>query len=293
MRVFVTGASGWTGRHVLPELINAGHRVVGLARSEASAARIAAQGAEVLRGSLTDLDTLRAGATAADGVIHLAFVHDDMDHLEQAMATDARAVEALGAALEGTGKPLVSTYGPPMIPGHTTTERDWSAPGLVVGRETTSRAALALAERGVRTIAMRLPRSVHGVGDQGFITILAGIARARGIAGYVDDGAARWPAVHVKDAAVLYRLAVERAPAGTVLHAIGDEGVAVRDIAAAIGRGLGLPTGPVPPETLGFLGMLATIDHPAAAPHTRDLLDWKPVHPGLIEDIDQGHYFQP
>jgi nucleoside-diphosphate-sugar epimerase len=292
MRVFVTGASGWIGSAVVPELLGAGHRVLGLARSDDSAAAIAAAGAEVLRGDLDDLDTLRAGAAGSDGVIHLAFIHDFSD-FEASVTADRRAIETMGGALEGSGKPLVIASGTPALPGHVATERDESAPGSpVAGRMENGRAALGMAARGVRSSVVGLPRTVHGDGDRhGFIARLVGIARDTGVSGYVGDGSNRWPAVHVLDAAHLFRLAVERAPAGSRLHAVGDEGVPIRDIADVIGRHLNVPTASVPAGDLGFLGQVLSIDQPASATLTRELLGWRPVQPGLIEDMDKGHYF--
>ena len=292
MRVFVTGASGWIGSAVVPELTGAGHQVLGLARSDASAAAITGAGAEVLRGGLHDLDALRAGAADCDGVIHLAFIHDFTD-FEASVGADRRAIETMGAALEGSGKPLVIASGTPALPGHVATERDDFAPGSpVAGRGENARAALETAARGVRSSVVGLPRTVHGDGDRhGFIARLVGIARDKGVSGYVGDGSNRWPAVHVLDAAHLFRLAVERAPAGSRLHAVGDEGVPTRDIAEVIGRHLNLPTASVPAEDFGFLGHILAIDQPASSALTRELLGWRPVHPGLIEDLDKGHYF--
>ena len=292
MRVFVTGASGWIGSAVVPELLGAGHQVLGLARSGDSAAAIAAAGAEVLRGDLDDLDTLRAGAAGSDGVIHLAFIHDFTD-FEASVTADRRAIETMGGVLEGSGKPLVIASGTPAVPGHVATERDESAPGSpVAGRMANARAALGMAARGVRSSVVGLPRTVHGDGDRhGFIARLVGIARDTGVSGYVGDGSNRWPAVHVLDAAHLFRLAVERAPAGSRLHAVGDEGVPIRDIAEVISRHLNVPTASVPAGDLGFLGQVLSIDQPASATLTRELLGWRPVEPGLIEDMDKGHYF--
>jgi nucleoside-diphosphate-sugar epimerase len=292
MRVFVTGASGWIGSAVVPELLGAGHRVLGLARSDDSAASIAAAGAEVLRGDLDDLDTLRAGAAGSDGVIHLAFIHD-FTNIEASVTADRRAIETMGGALEGSGKPLVIASGTPALPGHVATERDESAPGSpVAGRMANARAALGMAARGVRSSVVGLPRTVHGDGDRhGFIARLVGIARDTGVSGYVGDGSNRWPAVHVLDAAHLFRLAVERAPAGSRLHAVGDEGVPILDIAEVISRHLNVPAASVPAGDLGFLGQVLSIDQPASAALTRELLGWRPVQPGLIEDMDKGHYF--
>ena len=292
MRVFVTGASGWIGSAVVPELIGAGHQVLGLARSDSSAAAIEAAGAEVLRGDLTDLDTLRTGAAGSDGVIHLAFIHDFTD-FAAAIGADRHAIEAMGSALEGSGKPLVIASGTPALHGRVATENDEPAPGsFATGRAENGHAALNMAARGVRSSIVGLPRTVHGDGDRhGFIARMIGIARDKGVSGYVGDGSNRWPAVHVLDAAHLFRLAVEQAPAGSTLHAVGDEGVPIIDIAGVISRHLNVPTASVPAEDFGFLGQILAIDQPASAALTRELLPWVPAQPGLIEDMDKGHYF--
>src|ERR1700760_3149934 len=292
MRVFVTGASGWIGSAVVPELTGAGHQVLGLARSDSSAAAVAAAGAEVLRGDLDDLAALRAGAAGCDGVIHLAFIHDFTD-FEASVGADRRAIETMGAALEGSGKPLAIASGTPAVPGHVATERDESAPGSpVAGRAANARAALGMAARGVRSSVIGLPRTVHGDGDRhGFIARPVAIARDQGVSGYPGDGSSRWPAVHVLDAAHLFRLAIEQAPAGSRLHAVGDGGVPVRDIAAVIGRHLNLPAASVPAGDFGWLGQILAVDQPASATLTRELLGWRAVQPGLIEDLDKGHYF--
>ena len=292
MRVFDTGTSGWIGSAVVPELLGAGHQVLGLARSDSSAAAVAALGAEVLRGDLRDLDALRAGAVDADAVVHLAYIHD-FTQMEASVQADARAVEALADALEGTGKPLVAASGTPAVPGGVATEGDFPAfGGPAAGRDKNARAVLDLAARGVRSSVVRMPRSVHGDGDRhGLISRLIGFSRDRGAVCYVGDGSSRWPAVHVLDLAALVRLATERAPAGSVLHAVADEGVPVRDFAAVIGRHLNLPTASVLAEQIGFLGVVLALDCPASSALTTELLGWRPVRPGLIEDLDKGHYF--
>ena len=292
MRIFVTGASGWIGSAVVPELIGAGHQVLGLARSDASAKAIADMGADVLRGDLTDAGILRARALDSDGVIHLAFVVPSVS--EAATRTDATAIETFVASLAGSGKPMVITGATLVTPGRPATERDeLIAAGPIAARITNMQAALAATEGGVRSCLVMLPRSVHGQGERhGFIPQLIATARAKGVSGYIGDGASRWPAVHVKDAASLYRLAIEQAPAGAVLNAVGDEGVPVREIAEVIGRHLNLPAKSLPAEEYaGMLVPLLTTDMPASSTITQELLGWQPTHPGLIEDIEQGHYF--
>jgi nucleoside-diphosphate-sugar epimerase len=292
MRIFVTGASGWIGSAVVPELISEGHRVLGLARSDASATAVAEMGAEVLRGDLSDLDALRAGAFESDGVIHLAFVAPSVS--EAATQADAMAIETFATSLAGSGKALVITGATLVTPGRPATERDaLVAAGPIAARITNMRTALAAADRGLRSCLVMLPRSVHGEGERhGFIPQLIAIARTKGVSGYIGDGSSRWPAVHVKDAASLYRLAVEQAPAGAVLHAVGDEGVPVRAIAEAIGRHLNLPAKSLPAgEYEGMLGRLLSTDMPASSTITQELLGWRPTRPGLIVDIEQGHYF--
>jgi nucleoside-diphosphate-sugar epimerase len=292
MRIFVTGAPGWIGSKVVPDLLSAGHEVVGLARSDASAAKLEAARAEVVRGDLDDLDTMRAAAAGSDGVIHLAYNHDFTD-LEAAAKADARVIRAFGAALEGSDKPLVIASGTPNLNGRVATERDQpGAEGPLAARGANARAAIAMAGRGVRSCVVRLPRSVHGEGDlHGFIPRLIAIAREKGVSGYVGDGSSRWPAVHALDAARLFRLAVEEAPAGSTLHAVADEGVPTREIAVCIGQHLKLPTASVPAEDFGFLGLVLAGDMPASSALTRELFGWRPVQPGLIEDLNQGHYF--
>jgi len=292
MRIFVTGASGWIGSAVVPELISAGHQVLGLARSDASAKAVADMGAEVLRGDLTDTDMLRAGTLDSDGVIHLAFVVPSVS--EAATQADAAAIETFVSGLAGSGKPMLISGATLVTPGRPATEHDQLiARGPIAARIRNMQAALTAADQGVRSVLVMLPRSVHGQGERhGFVPQLITMARAKGVSGYIGDGATRWPAVHVKDAARLYRLAIEQAPAGAVLNAVGDEGVAVREIAETIGRHLNLPAKSLPAEDYaGMLVYLLNTDMPASSTITQELLGWRPTHPGLIEDIDQGHYF--
>ncbi|SEL50200.1 SDR family oxidoreductase [Nonomuraea pusilla] len=299
MRVFVTGASGHVGSAVVPELLEAGHQVVGLARSDKSAAALTAAGAEVHRGDLDDLDGLAAAAAAADGVIHLAFKHDAMfaGDFDSAVAADLRAIETLGDALIGTGKPLVTTSGTLMFAFAGLQDAATEADALDAGpRIDAENAVIALAERGIRSSVVRLTPTVHSTLDHnGFIPTLISIARSKGVSAYVGDGSNRWPAVHTLDAARLYRLALESAPAGSRLHAVDDEGITLRQIAEGIGRGLNLPVVGIPPTEaeahFGFLSAHVQADNPSSSTLTRNLLGWKPVHPRLIEDLGQGHYF--
>jgi nucleoside-diphosphate-sugar epimerase len=299
MRVFVTGASGHIGLPVVEELIGAGHEVVGLARSEDSAAKVEAAGAAVRRGDLDDLDGLAAAASEADGVIHLAFKHDLMatGEMEAAIAADMAATQAFGDALAGTDKAFVNTSGTLMLAmmglGRIGTEDDRSPGGH---RADVENATLALADRGVRSSVIRLSPLVHSDLDKhGFGPTLIGLAREKGFAGYPSEGEYRWPAVHTLDAATLYRRAVEAAPAGEILHGVGDEGVALREIAEAIGRGTDLEVRSIPeeeiPDYFSFLAGFITLDDPTSNAKTREVVGWEPTHPVLIADYDAGHYF--
>jgi nucleoside-diphosphate-sugar epimerase len=294
MKVFVTGATGYIGSAVVRGLLKAGHQVLGIARSDSAAAALLAAGAEVHRGTLDDLDSLRSGSRAADSVIHLAYVHD-FSNIEAADVIDLRAVETILAALEGTGKPFVGTSGTLMLtPGHLGTEEDAGPAG--VRRVASENAALSMAERGVRTSVVRLAPTVHGKGDaHGFVPSLIGIARTKGVSAFVGDGSNCWPAVHRLDAASLFRLAVESAPAGSRLHGAAEEGVPFRDIAEAIGRQLKLPVVSIAAENagdhFGWLSAVVSVDNPTSSALTRERLGWHPKGPGLIADIEQGHYF--
>jgi Nucleoside-diphosphate-sugar epimerases len=289
MHVFVTGGTGLIGSAVVAELLGTGHAVLALARSDSSAAAVRAAGAEPLRGDLAELGALRAGAAGTDGVIHLAFANDfsGPEALARAIAEESAALEALGEELTGSDRPFVTVSGTPAVPGRVATEADpLPIDGPVAGRSRAVTAVLALADRGVRSTAVRLPRTVHNEGNGGFAGLLTGIARRNGVSGYPGDGTQRWPAVHALDAAVLFRLALERASAGTSWHAVADEGDAVRDIATVIGRRLGLPVEEVPEETYGPLGPIFGTDQPASSTHTREALGWQPTHPSLLDDLE-------
>jgi nucleoside-diphosphate-sugar epimerase len=301
MRVFVTGASGHLGSAVVPELLSAGHEVVGLARSDASAAAIEKLGAQACRGDLSNLDVHREEAAASDGIIHLAFRHDLMLNGDTAGAAEADldALKALADGLDGSGKPLVGTSGTAMLAmggvvGRPGTERDTFPSGYRIDAENL---VAGLASRDVRSSIVRLAPTVHSSLDHyGFITAIIAAARQNGYAAYVGEGANRWPAVHTLDAAELYRLVLEKAPAGARLHAAADEGVPFQQIAAAIGRNLDIPVRSISPDEandyFGFLGSFAQMDNPTSSSLTREMLGWAPAHPGLIADLDEGHYFQ-
>jgi nucleoside-diphosphate-sugar epimerase len=295
MRVFVTGATGHIGSALVPELLQSGHQVTGLARSDKSAAALAAMGAEAHRGDIADLDGLREGAAASDGVIHLAFNHDFSDFLGS-VETDRRAVEAMGEALIGSGKPFVGTSGTLMVAfveGRPATEEDTLPAGPRIDSENY---AIALAERGVRSSVIRLAPLVHSNLDHhGFTSHIIDSARKAGVSAYIGDGANRWPGLHTLDAARLYRLALESAPAGSRLHGVADEGVPFRDIAEVIGRHLDLPvkgiTGDQVAEHFGFLAPFAGLDDVTSSALTQKILDWHPERPGLLDDLDEVHYF--
>ncbi|MCW2781398.1 MAG: NAD-dependent epimerase/dehydratase [Marmoricola sp.] len=289
MHVFITGGTGLIGSAVVAELLSNNHTVLALARSDASALAVETAGATALRGGLADLDSLRAGVAQTDGVIHLAFANDfsSPEALARAVTEETAALTTLGEALLGSDRPLVTVSGTPYVPGRPSTEADPpSTDGPVGGRGRTVTAILELASRGVRSTAVRLPRTVHNEGKGGFAGLLTDIARRTGVSGYPGDGAQRWPAVHALDAAVLFRLALERAPAGSSWHAVADEGDAVRDIAGVIGRRLGLAVENTPQETFGPLGPIFATDQPSSSTQTRDALGWQPTHPSLLADLE-------
>jgi nucleoside-diphosphate-sugar epimerase len=294
MKVFVTGASGGIGSRLVPELLAAGHEVLGLARSDTSAKAIAAAGASVLRGELTDPDSLRAGASETDAVIHVAFNHSA--DIAQSVIDEAAAVETFGAALQGTGKALLIASGTPIVPGRLSTEQDSHTADLMANsplgrRGQTAQYVLGLADKGVRTVVVRLPRSVHSRGHRyGFASALIAAARRTGVSGYVGDGTQRWPAVHHLDAVRLFRLALEQADPGTVVHAVADEGDPMRTLAETIGGQLGLPTASVPAPHFGPAGAIYALDQPASSELTRKVFNRQPTHPSLLEDLEAVNY---
>lgn len=295
MRVFVTGASGFVGSAVVRELLDAGHQVSGLARSDAAAAAVAAAGADVLRGSLDDLDSLAKGASESDGVIHTAFIHD-FTNIAASCEADKRAIETLGAALTGSDRLLLVTSGTTGVsPGRLAIE-DMPIPFNPQWPRVSEQTTEAVAAQGVHTSIVRLAPSVHGDGDHGFVPILIGVAREKGVSAYIGDGTNRWPAVHRLDAAKAFRLALEKAAPGARYHAIAEEGIPFRQIADAIGRGLGVPvvskTAEEAAEHFGWFAAFAALDCPASNVKTRQELGWMPSQPGLLADLEHGTYFQ-
>ncbi len=294
MRVFVTGATGFVGTAVVRELIGAGHPVLGLARSDAGAKSLIAAGAQVHRGSLEDLESLRSGATAADGVIHTAFIHDFNNYAPAAEA-DRRAIETLGGALAGSDRPLIVTSGTLLVQRQKSLATEEDAPTSNFPRKS-EEAALALAARGVRASVLRLPPSVHGNGDHGFVPHLISTAREKGVSVFIGDGLNRWPAVHRSDAAHLYRLMLEKSSIGARYHGVADEGVPTREIAEVIGRGLNVPvvskSGEEAADHFGWIARFFAIDGPASSALTQEQLGWRPVQPGLIADLNAEHYFE-
>ncbi|EDM34815.1 3-beta hydroxysteroid dehydrogenase/isomerase [Pedobacter sp. BAL39] len=296
MRVFLTGATGFIGSAIVKELIQAGHQVLGLARSEASSNALIAAGAEVHAGSLNDLDSLKSAAASVDGVIHAGFIHDFTDYVA-ACETDRLAIAAMGSVLEGTGKPLIVTSGIGLLnPGNVGTEADEVASdNAAIPRGKSEEVLLSFAEKGVRAAIVRLPPSVHGDDDHGFVPVLINIAREKGVAAYIGDGSNHWPAVHRLDAARLFRLALEKGKAGAKYHGVADTGIPMKEIAEVIGAKLRLPVVSKTAEEagvhFGWIGHFAGLDCPATSEFTKEQLGWTPVEKGLISDLQEGTYF--
>ena len=296
MRVFVTGASGFVGSAIVAELVGAGHQVLGLARSDAGAKSVIAAGAQAHRGDLTDLDSLRSGASQSDGVIHTAFIHD-FSKFAANCEIDRVAIETLGTALAGSDRPLIVTSGTGLLtPGRLVTEDTVPPSENNAIPRVSEQAALAMVSRGVRASAVRLPPTVHGDGDHGFVPVLIGIAREKGASAYISDGLNHWPAVHRLDAAHLYRLVLEKGSAGARYHAIAEEGVPFKDIAAVIGRRLNVPVVSKTQEEaaghFGWFAHFAAINNLASSARTREALGWQPKRAGLIPDLDDARYFK-
>src|SRR5580692_9837953 len=301
MRIFLTGATGFIGSAIVPELINAGHQVLGLTRSDVGAGALIAAGAEVHRGNLEDLESLRSGAAKADGVIHCAFDHSafgsDFSKFVEVCEKDRRAIEALGDALRGSDRPLVITSGTGIgnaVPGQPASE-DHFDPNHPNPRKGSEVAGASVAERGVNVSVVRLPQ-VHDTVKQGLITYAVQVAREKGVSAYIGEGRNRWPAAHVQDVAHLYRLALEKREAGSRYNAVAEEGIPMREIAAVVGKGLKVPVVSLPPEKaqahFGWLAMFAGFDMPASSEQTRKHLGWNPTGPGLIADLENMQYFQ-